>query len=329
MLGHPQVHLVVHQPHRHLRDLRRELLDLDAVELVYVDEHMILHPHQHRLLGGELALQHRKLQRAQFAVGNHQEIAAAAGRVEELQGGQLAVQLRQFLLVVAGLAQLRLQAVQEQRADQLEDVLLAGVVRAQVAPRLAVHHRLEHRAEDRRADPAPVQGAGIQQQAAHLRVEIGQRQEFLEQLAVDVGQLGQLLVQRVLAALRRGIEHLEDAPDPHAEVGTVFAGALGDEVVEALAREDAGVVGEQAEQQPHQQQFQRVAIKPGGLERIVQLAHALGGLHVDRVFFLVRAGLVAADETEAADFLRQIRQREFGLLAGFQIVQDEAPEIAD
>src|SRR3546814_7354635 len=98
--------------------------------------------------------------------------------------------------------QFHLQVVEEQRADQLEDVLFAGVVRAQVAAGFGVHHRLEHRAEDGRADAAPVQGAGFQQQVAHLRVERGQRQGFLEQLAVDVGQLGQLLVQRALAAFR-------------------------------------------------------------------------------------------------------------------------------
>src|SRR3546814_10815996 len=81
--------------------------------------------------------------------------------------------------------QFHLQVVEEQRADQLEDVLFAGVVRAQVAAGFGVHHRLEHRAEDGRADAAPVQGAGFQQQVAHLRVERGQRQGFLEQLAVE------------------------------------------------------------------------------------------------------------------------------------------------
>ena len=64
------------------------------------------------------------------------------------------------------------------------------------------------------------------------------------------------------------------------------------------------------QQQPHQQQFQRVAVVAGGLQRIVQPAHALGGLHVDGVFFLVAAGLVAADEAEAPDLLVQLGQRD-------------------
>src|SRR5690606_3616221 len=37
LFGHTQVHLVVHQPQCDLGDLRGELLDLDAVELVDID----------------------------------------------------------------------------------------------------------------------------------------------------------------------------------------------------------------------------------------------------------------------------------------------------
>ena len=269
LLGHAQVHLVVHQPHRHLRDLGGELLDLDAVELVHVQQHVVLHMGKHRLLGGELALEDFKLQQPQFAIGDDEEVAAAAGGVQELQGGQLAVQPGQLLLVLAGLVEFRLQLVEEQGADQLEDVLLAGVVRAKVAAGLGIHHRLEHRAEDRRADPAPVQRARLQQQVAHLRVERGQGQGFLEQLAVDVGKLRELFVQRLLAALGGRVQYLEHLPDPQAQVTSVHGGALGDEFVEGLAREDAGVVGEQAEQQPHQQQLQRMVDVAGGLEGVV------------------------------------------------------------
>ncbi|MCR6663979.1 MAG: hypothetical protein NVV60_12730 [Luteimonas sp.] len=73
-----------------------------------------------------------------------------------------------------------------------------------------------------------------------------------------------------------------------------------------------------------------MAFITGCLEGVVQLAHALGGLHVDRVFFLVAAGLVAADEAEAADFLVQVGQREFHRCGpAFKVVQPEPLEIAD
>ncbi|MBJ6979835.1 MULTISPECIES: hypothetical protein [unclassified Luteimonas] len=62
----------------------------------------------------------------------------------------------------------------------------------------------------------------------------------------------------------------------------------------------------------------------------VQAAHALGSLHVDRVFFLVRARLVAADEAEAADLPVQVGQRELHVrLPAVEVMQAEALEIAD
>ena len=120
----------------------------------------------------------------------------------------------------------------------------------------ALRHLLEQRAHQALLI-APGEQRG---RAAHE-----QRQGFLEQPAVDVGQFGQLLVQGALAFLDRGVQYLKQAPDPQAQVGAVGRGALRDQVVEGLAREDAGVVGEQAEQQPHQQQLQRVAFVAGGL----------------------------------------------------------------
>ena len=43
--------------------------------------------------------QHFQFQLAQFAVGDHQKVAAAAGGVEEGQGAQFFVELEQLVLV--------------------------------------------------------------------------------------------------------------------------------------------------------------------------------------------------------------------------------------
>lgn len=73
-----------------------------------------------------------------------------------------------------------------------------------------------------------------------------------------------------------------------------------------------------------------MAFVAGGFQRVVQLAHALGGEHVDRVFLFEAAGLIAGDEAELAHVLLQILQRELGGdLAGFQVVQPETLEVAD
>ena len=73
-----------------------------------------------------------------------------------------------------------------------------------------------------------------------------------------------------------------------------------------------------------------MAVVAGGLQCVVQPAHALGGLHVDRIFLLVGPGLVAADEAEAADLAMQVGERELDRrVAAVEVVQAEALEVAD
>ena len=85
-LGDAHVHLVVDQPQRDLGDLRREFLDLDAVELVDVDADQLVDVEE-LLAAGVAGAQHFEFQQAQFAVGDDEEVAAAAGRIAEVQRG--------------------------------------------------------------------------------------------------------------------------------------------------------------------------------------------------------------------------------------------------
>ncbi len=96
------------------------------------------------------------------------------------------------------------------------------------------------------------------------------------------------------------------------EIGAVGRGALLDPGAErAGGLEDAGVFGEQAEQQAHQQHFERMALVARRLEGVVQLAHALGGLDVDRVLRRDGLGAVTGDEGEMLDALVQVGEFEF------------------
>lgn len=95
MVGHPQ---------RDFRDPCRELVDLDSEELVNIEP---------RQLGriGAFAARHSRpeiaflddlaLDLAQLAIGNDEEIACAACRVEEGQPGKLVVKPRERI-VLAG-----------------------------------------------------------------------------------------------------------------------------------------------------------------------------------------------------------------------------------
>jgi len=93
--------------------------------------------------------------------------------------------------------------------------------------------------------------------------------------------------------------------------------------------EDAGVVGEHAEQQPHQQHFQIVPLVAECLELVMQLAHAFGRTHVDRVLGPDFLGLITGDEAEQPDMLRQLGGQDLGFAVLFQIVEPDTLEIAD
>ncbi len=106
-----------------------------------------------------------------------------------------------------------------------------------------------------------------------------------------------------------------------AEIGAVRRGAFVYPRAEcAGGLENACVFGEQAEQQAHQQHFERMTVVARSLERIVQLAHALGRLDVDRVLRCDGLRPVAGDEGEMLDALVQVGEIEIGFGVLFQIV---------
>ena len=255
-LADPQVHLVVHQPQGHLRNLRGELFNFDTVELVHVDANQAVHVHAllacvaaQRMAGA----QHLQLQQTQFAVADDEEISAAAGGVEKREAAQFFVELEQTVAVVFGLFELGAQVIQKQWTDQLEDIFLTGVVRAQVAAGLGVHDALEQAAKDGGADGRPVERAGVEQRLAHGGGEVGHGQAFFKQLAVDVGKGGQLRVERGAAFGVGCVEHLKQLRQARAQVRAISGGAFFDKGAKRLrGLEDAGVVGKQAKQQAHQ-----------------------------------------------------------------------------
>lgn len=222
------------------------------------------------------------------------------------------------------------QIIQEQRRDELEDVLLAGVVRAQVASNLRVHDPLEQRAEYRRADRAPVQMTAPQQQVAHLFIEACGTQVLLEQLAVHIGECGELLIEVTQALLRRRVQYLEEFIQPRGQVRAILAGAGADEVLERISRhEDACVVSEQAEQQADKVNLQLVPLVPYRKQFVVQFAQSLGGIDVYRVLLAEGTSLVSGNEAESGDVLGQLLHREFELGVGLQIVQTKARKVGN
>ena len=149
----PVVHDVVHHPECGRGDAGRKFADLDAVKLILVDHRL----HLELQLGGVRARRHRPqhfdFQRAQLSVGDDEEVATTARRVEQAQRAKSVPKLPQISHAAAVPAFLKVlefsaQIVEEQWLDHLQDVLLGGVVRTLRAPVGQFHDRLEERTKD-------------------------------------------------------------------------------------------------------------------------------------------------------------------------------------
>ena len=231
----------------------------------------------------------------------------------------------------ADCAELGAEGVEEERADELEDVLLARVVGAEVVARGLVHHALEHRAEYRGRDLRPVERGAVEDGLAHFGGERGDRERLGEQPAVHVRKRGDRLVAGGEAALRRRVQHLEELRELGGEVAAVRRGALRDIAHELVGLEYVRVLGEEAEEQPDEVDFERMADVADGLHRVVELRHLLGGLAVHRVLLADFVLALRADhEAEELHELAQVLQgklREGVVL--LEVVEAPALEVRD
>ena len=258
------------------------------------------HARQHRSLARVQAFQHLDFQQAQLAVGQHQEVAAAAGRIKEGQRGQLVVQRLQPGLAVLGGGEFVAQIVHAQGIEHAQDVALAGVVRAEfTAGRLAAfvgrvrfEHALEHGTENGRGNAAPIQIDTAHEHGAQRSVEGGNAGALGEQAAIDIGESCQVVVEGGLALGPGGVEHVEQFSQRRPEVFAVGAGALHQAAEHAVVAKDAGVVGEQTEQQSGQENFEVTPLEVRFKQAFMQPGDGIGGIAVDGGFFNDLRGVV-------------------------------------
>jgi hypothetical protein len=127
--------LVIHQPKRGLRDLGRKLLNLYPEKLVNIAQDVELRYVERSCprLAVERA-QNVQFEQAQFAVGDDEEVAAPASRIEEFQFGEPFMELGKFFLLAFELLEFSAELVKKQRPNELEDVFFGSVVRPEVPP---------------------------------------------------------------------------------------------------------------------------------------------------------------------------------------------------
>lgn len=98
-----------------------------------------------------------------FLVGDDEEVAGTASWVEHANLRHALAQVQQRARVVAGFIQLGPQFVEEKWTEHFQDVRDAGVVHPERTALVIVGHGLDHRAEDVRVDPGPVEIPDVEQ----------------------------------------------------------------------------------------------------------------------------------------------------------------------
>jgi hypothetical protein len=170
------------------------------------------------------------------------------------------VELLQLAAVPPDPFELGPQGIEEERADELQDVLFPRVMRPEVAAQRRVHDRLEEGAEDRRADPAPVEAAAVQKRLAHGGVEGGGGKRLFEKSAVHVGEGREVFVEGCEPPVVRGIQNMEEGRKAIPEVRAVLCSLSLDEFPELLLFADTRVFGEEAEEEPDKIDLERVPL---------------------------------------------------------------------
>ena len=219
--------------------------------------------------------------------------------------------------IVARLLKLRAQVVEEERIEHLQDVRHAGVVHAERAALLVLGDGLDHRAEDVRVDLRPVEIADVEKVGARDPAEARHVHAAGEQPAVHVGKrVGPAGKLGGVAILDLGVHGAEQLADHLVGVGRIPRAHLLDGGGEqAVAVEDVGVLGEEAEDQPRHEMVHVVAAlgrAPFGvvLQQLdIEPVQAAGRPDVEGAFADLLDGGDAGQRQEEAEMVREIRDR--------------------
>ena len=125
-----------------------------------------------------------------------------------------------------------------------------------------------------------------------------------------------------------------------AQVRAVGGGAVLDVELEAVGLEKAGVVGEEAEKDAHEEALKVMARVAAGGQRVVEIAEDLNSSDVDGVFVTQAVLPVTGDEGKVVKVLVEIleqelvlvvmagfEKRQVELILGFEIIQRDALKI--
>ena len=347
------LHAGLGDPHRGACHHDGKVVDLDPVKAIDrdADRREGFAQGGHVLRVNSCGAHHLVLQPTEREVGLGQEVARAAGRVEEGHSGYALLKGQQLPTATTrfgdGFEVIKLvaQAVEEERVDDAVNVLHRGVVHAARATRFGVEGTLKHGAEDGGRDAAPVESLrGIDHQrmngfgAEHRYLPgVGLRGRDVEKSAVDIGQLGERTFIGVALVMRR-VEDTEETDQFETEDLGHFDQRLEVAKEESPLAEESGVVGIETEDDAHAEHVEiaerlgRCGVDVVRQEQVVDLPDQLAGTDGQRFLLPANALHLGIDEeVEAVKLLGEVGQGDdaWRRLGRLHVVDADTSKVAD
>ena len=250
------------------------------------------------------ALPDLDFQLTEALVGDDEEVAGAAGRVEELNFTHPDQQGVEGFGIVAGTQEFGGEVVQEEGLDDLLNVGYGGIVDAEFGTVFRGDDGLGHRAEDVGVDFAPLVFPALDHQEPGTSAEDRDGIALEEEATVDVGEIGNDFVGLLLSEglVVRG-HYDKEAVDEIGQVGAVDGCVVLNGFCELVVLEEAGVFGKEAEKEPGHKDVDavgdfRVTEIVVSADVVVYLGHQFGGLDVGLGFFVVAELLDTGERLE-------------------------------
>ena len=248
-------HLGLSNPECSLGDRTGEIVDFDAVELVDRNFDWISQTANHSIFVKNL--DGLVLQSAEAGIGFRQEITRPTSRIQELQTCELVLEfgrsrlLRPDHFLGLDIGKFSFQVVQEERVDDLVDILQGGIMHAAGPAGIRVQGRLEYGAEDGRRYQAPVKivAGPLQDEGSYLFRDSRNLDIPGEHTSADERECCQFLVHVWITVFRSGVQHLKQLDERFPEfVGRELVHVIMEHI---LGSEDPGILGIHAENQTH------------------------------------------------------------------------------
>ena len=226
----------------------------------------------------------------------------------------------------------------DHRFQNQQDVFAIGVVGAKLGALAIVQDALEERAEDSRLDAAPIELGRLAENRQILRFEVKDR-VIGEEPAIEMPDAERPIV---VAGLRHGLEEIGQLACELARRALLAIGL--DHLPKEVVREQRNAIGEQAEENPHEEAGNLLGVSAAGGKVVLQIdefpGRILGNTNLEGAGLeLVRFGKDRAENIERGEVragngppLHQVIEREsVDQRAGIREVRVnlEAEKVAD